>query len=116
MDFLDEKSSTMYSDKRRRSLTTKRDNDEFEHNHRNTAFPPIRMGSWRRDRSVSQEFADMVLNPVSSVSSGGGSRSAIVGVSFLFILYQKLNVIIEIEFSSGYSFGTDSHANSYTLS
>ncbi|DBA01340.1 TPA: hypothetical protein N0F65_001579 [Lagenidium giganteum] len=29
--------------------------------HRLAAFPPVRMGSWQRDRSMSQEFADMIL-------------------------------------------------------
>lgn len=40
--------------------------DEFDMHHRVAAFPPVRMGSWRRYRSASQELADMMLAPAPS--------------------------------------------------
>lgn len=44
----------------------RRAKDEFDVHHRLAAFPPVRMGSWRRYRSASQEFADMMLAPAPS--------------------------------------------------
>uniref|UniRef100_K3WHF1 Pyruvate kinase n=1 Tax=Globisporangium ultimum (strain ATCC 200006 / CBS 805.95 / DAOM BR144) TaxID=431595 RepID=K3WHF1_GLOUD len=37
-----------------------------EKQHRLVAFPPVRMGSWRRYRSASQELADMMITPAPS--------------------------------------------------
>lgn len=48
------------------ALSARRAKDEFDMHHRVAAFPPVRMGSWRRYRSASQEFADMMLAPAPS--------------------------------------------------
>lgn len=48
------------------TLHARRAKDELERLHRAAAFPPVRMGSWRRIRSASQELADMMLTPAPS--------------------------------------------------
>ncbi|GLD93529.1 hypothetical protein PINS_up002121 [Pythium insidiosum] len=74
-------------DRPRRTLSGRRVRDDplgFDMHTRLAAFPPVRMGSWRRDRSLSQEFADMVLVPDassplhSSASKVQGARSSAI--------------------------------------
>lgn len=48
------------------ALQPRRAKDDAERHHRVAAFPPVRMGSWRRFRSASQELADMILTPAPS--------------------------------------------------
>lgn len=71
----------------------RRSKEEYEMHHRLAAFPPVRMGSWRRYRSASQELADMMLAPApSSIVARKPMMSVRSGVVVAFRMLQHRHV------------------------